>query len=69
MGSFAPLSVENGIATVALDANDDKLNILGPEQLAELDTLADQIAGNAEIVGVILPATNRAVLSQEPTSI
>jgi len=54
VSSFATISVENGIATVALDSNSDKINILGPEPLAELDALADQIAENADIAGVIL---------------
>lgn len=54
MSSFATISVENGIATVALDSNSDKINVLGPEPLAELDALADQIADDADIAGVIL---------------
>jgi len=50
---------EQGIATLTIDVEDSKLNVLSPPVFEELDGRFDEIAGNSEIKGVAIVSGKR----------
>ncbi len=59
MKSFVSLTIDQDIASVVLDTPDDKVNILNPEFLRELQQTADRLATEQGLRGVVVSSSKK----------
>ncbi|MBM77984.1 MAG: multifunctional fatty acid oxidation complex subunit alpha [Crocinitomicaceae bacterium] len=51
---FFRLEIKNGIATIWIDSQKDKMNIVSPSLMGDFDQIFNEVASNEEIKGAIL---------------